>query len=277
MISTTTVISPESAAEAYNAYQSTESSILVAGAQEIHNREGHYDLAIQLKDAGLAYIQDRGDEIAIGAMTTMKEIEHSLLLKNIAGGVIVECLKEFSDKDLKNKATIGGLVALKKPMSLLIPVLLALTTDVLLEGKGRMDLNDYLYCPPMGEMITEIVIQKERVYTTYQVCQSKEGEQVHLVGAVSMWDDHWRIVMGGRPGLAQIAEKASVVLSDKGTGARENVAHLVSEELEFSSTPDCTEEERRALAIDVVRRLIKKTWKGFSHLVSADPKGGMRS
>lgn len=277
MISTTTVISPESAAEAYDAYHSTDSAILVAGAQEINKREGHYDLAIHLRNAGLDYIEDRGDEIAIGAMTTMREIETSSLLKELAGGVIVECLKEFGDTGLKSKATIGGLIALKKPVSLLIPILLALTTDVLLEGKGRMDLNDYLYCPPMGEMIKEVIIQKELVYTTYQVCQSKQGETIHLVGAASMWDDHWRIVMGGRPGLAQIAEKASIVLSDKGTGARENVAHLVSEELEFSSTPDCTEEERRLLAIDVVRRLIKKTWKGFSHLVSVDPKGGIRS
>ena len=149
-------------------------------------------------------------------MTTMREIETSSLLKELAGGVIVECLKEFGDTGLKSKATIGGLIALKKPASLLIPILLALTTDVLLEGKGRMDLNDYLYCPPMGEMIKEVIIQKELVYTTYQVCQSKQGETIHLVGAVSMWDDHWRIVMGGRPGLAQIAEKASIVLSDKG-------------------------------------------------------------
>ena len=39
MISTTTVISPESAAEAYDAYHSTDSAILVAGAQEINKRE----------------------------------------------------------------------------------------------------------------------------------------------------------------------------------------------------------------------------------------------
>lgn len=160
MISTTTVISPESAAEAYDAYHSTDSAILVAGAQEINKREGHYDLAIHLRNAGLDYIEDRGDEIAIGAMTTMREIETSSLLKELAGGVIVECLKEFGDTGLKSKATIGGLIALKKPASLLIPILLALTTDVLLEGKGRMDLNDYLYCPPMGEMIKEVIIQK---------------------------------------------------------------------------------------------------------------------
>ena len=90
MISTTTVISPESAAEAYDAYHSTDSAILVAGAQEINKREGHYDLAIHLRNAGLDYIEDRGDEIAIGAMTTMREIETSSLLKELAGGVIVE-------------------------------------------------------------------------------------------------------------------------------------------------------------------------------------------
>ena len=235
MISTTTVISPESAAEAYDAYHSTDSAILVAGAQEINKREGHYDLAIHLRNAGLDYIEDRGDEIAIGAMTTMREIETSSLLKELAGGVIVECLKEFGDTGLKSKATIGGLIALKKPASLLIPILLALTTDVLLEGKGRMDLNDYLYCPPMGEMIKEVIIQKELVYTTYQVCQSKQGETIHLVGAVSMWDDHWRIVMGEDLGWHRLRKRPASSLAIRGRGQEKTWPILSVKNLNFQA------------------------------------------
>ena len=135
-----------------------------------------------------------------------------------------------------------------------------------------MELRDYLSCPPMGELITEIVIAREFVYTAYMAYRSEAGQQPYLTGAVTMGEHQWRIVVGGRPGVAAIAENASEELSAKGLQARENVAHMVSEELDFENFGPCSEQERRNLTIDIMRILIKKAWKGFSRQNSLTTK-----
>lgn len=264
MVSSENIITPNTPAEAYSAYRTVTSAVLVAGSQALKHQDEHYKLAIDLKKTGLSYIRDKGEEIGIGAMTTMAELEASPLIRTLAGGAIYDCLKEVPDKELKHRATLGGLVASKQPFSILLPILLALTTDVMLEDKGRMELRDYLYCPPMGEMITEINIAREFVYTAYMFYSSGKGQLPYLTGAVSMWEDQWRIVVGGRPGLAAIAENASEELSAKGAGARENVARMVSQELDFGNYGPCSEQERRDLTVEMMRKLIKKAWKGFS-------------
>lgn len=48
---------------------------------------------------------------------------------------------------------------------------------------------------------------------------------------------------------------------------KENVAHLASEELDFGNFGTCSESERRALTIEMVRSLIKSAWKGYNRYV----------
>ncbi len=126
MVSSDGIIVPKTPAEAYSAYKTVNSAVLVAGSQSLKRQQAHYTLAIDLKHAGLNYIEDRGDEIAIGAMTTMAELETSPLLRTLAGGVIPASLKEWNDTELKRQATIGGLLASKPHFSVLIPLLLSL-------------------------------------------------------------------------------------------------------------------------------------------------------
>ena len=100
----------------------------------------------------------------------------------------------------------------------------------------------------MGELVTGISIAKEAVYTAYKAYRKLPVDEPYLVGAVAMRDDSWRIVVGGRPGLAAIARSAS-------------------EELDFGNFGTCSESERRALTIEMVRSLIKSAWKGYNRYV----------
>ena len=89
-----------------------------------------------------------------------------------------------------------------------------------------------------------------------------------MVGAASLRDDSWRIVVGGRPGAAAIAWSASDELTEKGMAVKENVAHLASEELDFGNFGTCSEAERRSLTIEMVRGLIKAASKGYSRHIA---------
>lgn len=268
MITSTTTVLPNNPAAAYAAYQEAGSAVFLAGTQGLKYKHDHYDLAIDLSKTGLNYIQDRGDEVAIGAMTPLWQIQLSPLIQKLAGGAISRAITEIGDRNVQRHATMGGIVFTKDPFSVLLPILLSLTVDVHIQDKGRMNLNDYLSCPPMGELVTGISIAKENIYTAYKAYRKLPTDEPYLVGAVAMLEDSWRIVIGGRPGRAAIAESASSELTEKGMAVKENVAHLASEELDFGDFGTCSEQERRDLTVDMVRRLIKLAWKGYNKYVA---------
>jgi CO/xanthine dehydrogenase FAD-binding subunit len=259
-------VQPQTAAEAYDIYQNSDSAVFIAGGQRLKYSKKHYKVAIELSHAGLKQITDMGDEIAVGAMVTLARMQVSSLIKELAGGAIANCISVVAHKDIRTNATIGAIMAVKDPFSVLLPVLLSLRVDVVLEGKGRMNLQDYLGCPPMGEMVTQIIIAKEQIYTAFTAYQTLPTDEPYLTGAVAMLPDSWRIVVGGRPGCAAIAENASTELTEKGMAAKENVAHIASEELDFGDFGTCSEQERRELTVEMVRKLIKNAWKGYTRL-----------
>jgi CO/xanthine dehydrogenase FAD-binding subunit len=259
-------VAPRTLEEVYSAYKSVASSVLVAGGKGLSHHTDHYDLAIDLSNLGLNYIHDSGDEILIGAMTTLDAIGAYPFFRSFGGGVVSRYIHTLTDDELRQHATIGGVLACKMPFSVLIPILLCLTVDVELHDKGRMSLNDYLYCPPMGELITCVSIAKERLYTTYAAMRILPTDEPYLTGAVVLRENSWRIVVGGRPAIAAVAENASELLTEKGMTIRENVARVASEELEFENYGTCSEQERRKITVKMVRDLINSAWKGFSRL-----------
>ena len=153
MVTSDTIAVPQSPEEAYQVYRDAASAVFLAGAQGLKYKKDHYGLIVDLSKAGLRYIRDAGDEVAIGAMTTLADLEKSPVVQAIAGGAICRCIRDIKNSDEK-KATIGGVVAVKAPFSVVLPVLLSLRVDVVLEGKGRMNLADYIPCPPMREMVS---------------------------------------------------------------------------------------------------------------------------
>lgn len=264
MITSNTVIVPESPEQAYRLYKEHASAVLLAGSQGLRYKKQHFDIAIDLSGIGLTNIEDRGDEVFIGAMAPLEAVASSPCIKQLAGGAISQCIEEIHDKNVLCKGTIGGAVAAKECFSILLPVLLSLRVDVELQDKGRMELEDYLSCPPMREMIRAVVIAKDTVFTAYKAYRALPSDEPYLTGAVSCAENAWVITVGGRPGIAAIAHTASEELTEKGMVVRENVAHLASEELDFGNFGTCSEAERRKLTIEMVRGLIKKAWKGHS-------------
>lgn len=266
MITSDATVRPKTAAEAYEIYTNSDSAVFMAGGQRLKYSKEHYKVAIDLSNVGLKQITDMGDEIAVGAMVTLAQMKVSPLIQKLAGGAIVNCISTIAHKDVCTYATIGAIMAVKDSFSTLLPVLLSLRVDVVLEDKGRMNLQDYLSCPPMGEMVTQIIIAKEQIYTAFIAYQTLPTDEPYLTGAVAMLPDSWRIVVGGRPGCAAIAENASEKLTEKGINEMENVAHIASEELDFGNFGTYSEQERRDLTVEMVRILIKNAWKGYSRL-----------
>src|SRR5579864_5368483 len=70
---------------------------------------------IDITRAGLSYIRKRGDAWAIGATTTMAEIEESAGLRAVAGGILARAAAVCGSVEIRNMATVGGNMANGSP------------------------------------------------------------------------------------------------------------------------------------------------------------------
>ncbi|MGH9787569.1 MAG: FAD binding domain-containing protein [Candidatus Acidiferrales bacterium] len=84
----------------------------------------------------LSYLRDDGEEIALGAMVTHAEVEHSELLRRRAP-LLAETAAEIGDVQVRNRGTLGGSLAHADPAADYPAAVLALEAEfTLASGKG---------------------------------------------------------------------------------------------------------------------------------------------
>lgn len=83
--------------------------------------------------ADLRYIDDRGDHVAIGALTRHREVETSSVLRS-AAPILSHATSHVGDPQVRHRGTIGGSIAHGDPASDLPAVLLALGATLVLHG-----------------------------------------------------------------------------------------------------------------------------------------------
>ncbi len=88
---------------------------------------------------GLSYIKARQGGYAIGATTSMWDIEHSPALKKFGCGILAEAAATSGSIQLRNMATLGGNLANASPAADLAPPLLALDAEVVMAGPALRD------------------------------------------------------------------------------------------------------------------------------------------
>lgn len=121
------------------------------------------------KVPGLAYIRDDGGTIALGAMTTHAEIEHSELLRRGAP-LLAETAAEIGDVQVRNRGTLGGSLAHADPAADYPAAVLALEADFTLTsrtGSRTVAAQDFFVdmlttALEPGEILTEIRFQADR-------------------------------------------------------------------------------------------------------------------
>jgi carbon-monoxide dehydrogenase medium subunit len=82
---------------------------------------------------GLSYIREDGDTIAIGGLTTHRDIEHSDVLKAKVP-LLPEAAREVADIAVRNRGTIGGSLAHADPAADYPAAVLALNAEIVVTG-----------------------------------------------------------------------------------------------------------------------------------------------
>jgi len=85
------------------------------------------------KIAGLSYVRDAGDHIAIGALTRHRIIEADPVIR-AGAGLLAAAAAEVGDPQVRHRGTIGGSIAHGDPASDLPAALLALDASYVVTG-----------------------------------------------------------------------------------------------------------------------------------------------
>ncbi len=131
---------PASVREALQLLQSGKGSArIVAGCTDvIVGGDRSVRSLIDITHAGLSYIRVRGAKWAVGATTTMAELEDSPAVRGLAGGILARAAATCGSVQIRNMATIGGNMAHGSPAAdLATPWLVLDATAVVADLEGR--------------------------------------------------------------------------------------------------------------------------------------------
>jgi xanthine dehydrogenase FAD-binding subunit len=157
----------------------------------------------------LSYIQERGEWIAIGALTTYAELVESALLQSEAAA-LVQAAATVGCVQTRNRGTLGGNIGNASPAGDALPPLLALDAQVALTslaGERSLALRELLLGPGKtairpDEVIREIVFRRlpDGAKSAFLRLGSRQGMAVSVVSVA--------VVLGmaaGRVSLARLA------------------------------------------------------------------------
>jgi carbon-monoxide dehydrogenase medium subunit len=120
---------------------------------------------IDITRLGLAYVRGNSRGCTIGSTTTMAAIEHSLITRTLAGGILAKAASTCGSIQNRNMATVGGNLANASPAADTAVVLLALDAQVVVAGSSRkrkIALSDFYSGPHQtvikGELLEEVII-----------------------------------------------------------------------------------------------------------------------
>jgi carbon-monoxide dehydrogenase medium subunit len=225
---------------------------------------------IDLSALGLLGIRRDGDDLVIGAMTTLSGVLESASVAEVCGGFLVEVLHRVASPLQRNLATIGGAVARAHSWSDVVPALLVLDArlDVFDGRESRVRLVDYydVRAEGPGPLLTAVVIPAD---AKGSAAFEKFARTAFDVGALNCAcfvsetdeaDDPVRVAVGGTPALARRLPGAEGIVREQGltVAGIGGAARAAAEEIDARDDRRATAAYRRVLAEVGVRRCLER-------------------
>lgn len=157
---------------------------LLAGGTDLmvalNLRQSAPEVLVYIGDSGLNYIKAEGNNLVIGAGTSLSEILESALVKEKAP-LLVETISHMASVAIRNVGTIGGNLATASPAADSATALLALGASLKLVSKGGERMV------PMGQFFTgpgETVLRTDEIIQEIWIPVQVEGMKwgYHKIG-----------------------------------------------------------------------------------------------
>ena len=223
---------------------------------------------------GLAFIEERGDSLRIGAMSRHHDFERSKLVRT-KYSILADAAASLGDPQVRNMGTIGGSLAHADPASDWGTALLAFEADLIAKGSNgtrtipidRLFKDTFTTALRPSELLTEIRLPKAQPGDggAYLKLKRKTGDFATVGVAAQLALDAKRTITGVRIGLAAVGPtpvrakgaEESLVGKKAGPTAFAEAATIASREAEPSSDLRGSEEYKRAMVEVFARRALE--------------------
>lgn len=228
------------------------------------------------KIAGLSGIRENSDgSISIGALTTMRDVEISPLIKS-KYPFLAQSAAEVGSIQIRNRATVGGNMANATPSADVAPALIALEATAKISGESgerTLPLEEFFRGPgqtAMGadEILTEVTIRKTSAQLVGEYIKFSPREMMDLayVGVAVVYNignqdrkcSAMRIVLGAVAPTPIRAKKAEAILEGQtlSEALAEKAGAIAAEEAKPISDVRSTADYRRAMVGAMTKRAI---------------------
>jgi carbon-monoxide dehydrogenase medium subunit len=209
---------------------------------------------------GLSFIEDRGDHVAIGALTRHRDLETSGLLTREMP-LLAHAAGHVGDPQVRHRGTIGGSIAHGDPASDLPAVVLALDATLVARGPaGQREIpaGDFfrsLFETALepDELLTEIRVPKPAAAGWSFQKFTKRAIDWAIVGVAVQGSAVALVNMGGAPLRATATERALA-----GGASPAQAAALAAEGTTAPADNNATTAYREHLARVLVRRALEE-------------------
>ena len=188
-------------AEAYELNQKKTSTIL-GGMMWLNMSGGRIGTAIDLCELGLNTITETEEEISIGAMTTLRQLETSPILAAYTGGAMAEAVKDIVGVQFRNMATLGGSLWGRFGFSDLLTLFLPLDSSVELFHGGILPLSEFAEKPYDRDILVRLILKKTPVKMAYSTVRTQKTDFPALNCSVALANGALRAAVGARPDRA---------------------------------------------------------------------------
>ena len=250
-----------SLADAYNHLSLNKKNAIIGGGGWLKLSGKKIPLAIGLEGLALDAIEDDGESVIIGSMTTLNQMAAHPSVAELYSNILPEAINQIMGVALRNIVTVGGTIMGKYPFSdLLTPLLLM---DVTLEfyKEGHLSLSDFLNQKGrMDDILVSLKIPKKAGIGYFKKVAKTALDFAVLNVAVISNDLGYKIAIGSRPSRAKMAEEAMTYLNNTEINQEtiNEAAKRVSQELKFG-TNHCGSAEYKASVGEVyVRRGLRE-------------------
>ena len=166
MLSIRNYVRPQTIEEAYE-YAKKPLSVVLGGMLWLKMQNRNVNFAIDLSDLHLDQIEEIDDEIHIGAMVTLRELETNEQLNHFTQGAIKESVRHIVGVQFRNLATIGGSIYGRFGFSDVLTLFMALDCEVELYPTGRVSIKKFANMKFTKDILTKVIIKKVPTNVVY--------------------------------------------------------------------------------------------------------------
>lgn len=248
----------ESLEQAYELNQK-RSSRIVGGMLWLKMSNAQIHTAIDLSGLGLDQTEDTREEIRIGCMATLRELELNEALERAGQGMVRESVKHIVGVQFRNLATIGGSLFGRFGFSDVLTSFLAMDTYVELYKGGIVPLHRFAEMKRDGDILVRVIVRKTPGNHVYLTHRNTKTDFPMLTAAVSSDTRGARAVVGARPQKAVCIAipREWKCRIDQGMCSEEELRGLSKElvkEIPMGSNMRASAEYRSHLAEVLIRR-----------------------